>query len=109
MWTLGKNNYGQLGDGSTSNRQSPAQVASLGDDNAAVACGFEFTAVLKSDGRVFAFGNNGDGQLGDGSTSNRNSPVQASLPAGGQASWPARELCQVAVWPDTWPPGWLVG
>ena len=51
VWTLGRNRYGQLGDGSTSSRSSPAQVASLGDDNAAVVCGYYFTAVLKRDGR----------------------------------------------------------
>ena len=61
MWTLGHNPAGQLGDGSTSDRTSPGQVASLGDDNAAVACGVEFTAVLKSDGRVFAFGQGSSG------------------------------------------------
>jgi alpha-tubulin suppressor-like RCC1 family protein len=86
MWTFGSNGSGQLGDGSTSDRASPAQVASLGDDNAVVVCGEYFTVVLKSDGRVFAFGWNGHGELGDGSTSTRTSPVQASLPAGAEVT-----------------------
>eukprot|EP01045_Picozoa_sp_COSAG04_P000491 COSAG04_NODE_11_length_42922_cov_38.819700_27_plen_698_part_00 len=86
VWTLGRNQYGQLGDGSTSHRQSLAQVASLGDDNAAVVCGDYWTVVLKRDGRVFTFGQNDNGQLGDGSMSTRTSPVQASLPAGAEVT-----------------------
>ena len=41
-----------------------------------LATGNRFTVVLKSDGTLWATGENGNGQLGDGSTSGRTAPVQ---------------------------------
>eukprot|EP01043_Picozoa_sp_COSAG02_P065146 COSAG02_NODE_9742_length_2124_cov_8.047901_1_plen_574_part_10 len=77
---FGNNGNGQLGDGSTSHRHSPVEIASLGVDNVQVAAGVNHSLILKADGRVLAFGCNGSGQLGDGSTSARHSPVEiASL------------------------------
>ena len=43
---------------------------------AAVAAGAGHTLALKDDGTVWAWGQNSHGQLGDGSTANRSSPVQ---------------------------------
>ena len=58
------------------------EIASLGADNAMLAAGGSHSLVLKKDGRVMAFGCNGNGQLGDGSQTNRHSPVEiASLGA----------------------------
>jgi alpha-tubulin suppressor-like RCC1 family protein len=59
------------------------RVTQLGDDNVQAAGGGEFTAVLKASGLVYTFGDNAQGQLGDGTTSDRSSPVQVLLPAGG--------------------------
>ena len=94
VMAFGYNNYGQLGDGSTTNRNSPVTVGALGSDNAQLVAGYYHSLVLKADGRVMAFGYNTNGQLGDGSTTQRNSPVtvgalgsdNAQLVAGGYHS-----------------------
>ena len=44
----------------------------------AVAAGFAHTVALKSDGTVRAWGENGKGQLGDETTTQRLTPVQVS-------------------------------
>jgi len=49
-------------------------------DVAAVAAGSYHSLFLKKDGNVVAAGNNEDGQLGDGSTTNRHRPVRAKVP-----------------------------
>jgi alpha-tubulin suppressor-like RCC1 family protein len=59
----------------------------------AVAAGDAFSAGLKSDGSVWTWGSNSDGQLGDGRTTNRLSPVQVKAwvaRARWAASWPSR-------------------
>ena len=58
---------------------------SLGGDNAQVAAGGAYSLILKADGRVLAFGNNGNGRLGDGSTTERHSPVEIASLGGDNA------------------------
>jgi alpha-tubulin suppressor-like RCC1 family protein len=43
-----------------------------------IAGGYGHTVALKSDGTVWAWGRNYEGQLGDGTTTQRNAPVQVS-------------------------------
>jgi alpha-tubulin suppressor-like RCC1 family protein len=62
MWVWGGNNYGQLGDNTTSNRLMPVPVLS---GVAAVSAGLYHTVALKSDGTVWAWGHNEYGQIGD--------------------------------------------
>ena len=78
VWTWGSNVEGQQGRGTTANTLVPTQVTSLGTDNIAVETGHNHTVVLKSNGTVWTFGLNSDGQLGDGTTTLRRSPVQVS-------------------------------
>ena len=42
----------------------------------AIAAGSKHTLALKQDGTVWAWGDNSSGQLGDGTTTHRTSPVQ---------------------------------
>ena len=74
VWATGKNKFGQLGDGSTKDRHSFAQVIPSGVK--AVATGDSHSMVLKQDGSVWATGKNDNGQLGDGSTTESNSFTQ---------------------------------
>ena len=74
LWAMGNNNYGQLGDGTTTQRSSPVQIVSSGVVQ--VAAGFEHSLFIKSDGSLWAMGNNIYGRLGDGTTTQRSSPVQ---------------------------------
>ena len=80
LWLWGYNGYGQLGDGTTINRSSPVQVGALTNwANANVSDGNTFSSALKTDGSLWTWGRNTYGQLGDGTTSNRSSPVQVGI------------------------------
>ncbi|MFZ4858387.1 MAG: LamG-like jellyroll fold domain-containing protein [Desulfuromonadaceae bacterium] len=71
LWGWGYNFYGQLGDGSSSDRSTPVQVGG-NTPWRSVATGRDHTLAIQSDGTLWAWGYNGYGQLGDGTTSNRN-------------------------------------
>jgi alpha-tubulin suppressor-like RCC1 family protein len=76
VWTWGANFYGQLGDDTTVSRPTtPAPVFGLNHVKR-IAVGDAHALALKSDGTVWAWGANGDGQLGDGTTLTRHRPVQ---------------------------------
>jgi alpha-tubulin suppressor-like RCC1 family protein len=77
VWAFGTNSYGQLGDGTTTDRDQPVQVLDL-SDVVTVAAGAFHSLALKSDGTVWAWGRNGNGQLGDNTTTDRLTPVQVS-------------------------------
>lgn len=80
LWTWGTNYAAQLGLGDTINRSSPVQVGS--DTNwAKVAIASSITTsrhtiAIKSDGTLWAWGNNYTGQLGTNNRIQRSSPVQ---------------------------------
>ncbi len=76
VWTWGYNADGQLGLGTTVQAIFPVQVPGLTGVSAIAASGAAHTVILKSDGTVWAWGNNASGQLGDGSTTQASSPVQ---------------------------------
>ena len=76
VWTWGSNAYGQLGDGTSMDRPTAAQVSGL-ENIVKVAGGAEHSLALKSDGTVWAWGHNYRGQLGDGTIIDRPIPVQA--------------------------------
>ncbi|HEU5423781.1 MAG TPA: choice-of-anchor Q domain-containing protein, partial [Nitrolancea sp.] len=73
----GRNNEGELGNGTTADSALPAPVdtSNLGDVSA-FAAGDYYTIALKSDGTVWAWGSNGNHYLGDGTTAQRTTPVQ---------------------------------
>ena len=78
VWAWGSNFHGQLGDGTNESsvlRRDPVQVEGL-SDIIAVAAGESHSVALRSDGTVWAWGSNREGQLGDGSTTEQHSPVQ---------------------------------
>lgn len=82
VWACGDNTQGQLGNGSMgTDVPNPAQVSGVGDV-VAVAGGRFFSVALKSDGTVWTWGDNWNGQLGDGTTTQRSTPGQV-LGAGG--------------------------
>jgi alpha-tubulin suppressor-like RCC1 family protein len=76
LWLWGRDNYGQLGDNSVSNKSSPVQTISAGTNWKQVSSGAGHTAAIKTDGTLWLWGLNGFGQLGDNSISNKSSPVQ---------------------------------
>ncbi|HEV2123059.1 MAG TPA: hypothetical protein VGW38_09830, partial [Chloroflexota bacterium] len=85
-WAWGANGYGQLGDGTTTNRFTPVQTLDL-TDILAVSGGDYHSLALKTDGTVWAWGASDSGQLGNGTMSTANGttmpssavPVQAAI------------------------------
>lgn len=75
VWTWGSNYYGQLGDGTTVEHSTPAQVIGLGDV-IGVSTGYSHALAVKRDGTMWAWGDNSYGQLGDLTTTTRLTPVQ---------------------------------
>ena len=67
-------NHGALGDGKTNSIKSPKQIVASGVT--AIAAGWWHSLFLKSDGSLWAMGENDYGQLGDGTTNNINRPAQ---------------------------------
>jgi alpha-tubulin suppressor-like RCC1 family protein len=69
VWTWGDNQWGQLGDGTGVPRSTPEQVSGLSVPSVLqIAAGAEFSMVLGSDGSVWAWGADYDGQLGNAAT-----------------------------------------
>jgi alpha-tubulin suppressor-like RCC1 family protein len=65
VWSWGLNEHGELGDGTTTDRNTPVQVAGL-TGITQVAAGAFFSLALRSDGTVWGWGFNQNGQLGRG-------------------------------------------
>lgn len=77
----GKNDQGQLGDGTVMERTAPTAVADL-KDVTAIGAGTAHVCAVRKDGGVSCWGGNGRWQLGDGSTIGRFRPVSVvGLPA----------------------------
>ena len=78
VWACGDNSFGELGDGTGIGRTTPVQVTSLGTTVTAIAVGEYHSLFLKNDGTVWACGDNFFGELGDGTNTGKNTPVQVS-------------------------------
>ena len=79
LWCWGRNDHGQLGDGTTSGSSLPVQVTALGASVAEISLGYAHACVRKTNGSLWCWGNNPDGEVGDGSQADRDSPVQISV------------------------------
>jgi alpha-tubulin suppressor-like RCC1 family protein len=107
VWAWGTNAHGELGDGTTTNRLTPVRVSGLTNVVAVSAGGAsgDHALALKADGTVWAWGGNGSGQLGDGTTTERHAPVPVvglaavvAVAAGGSHSLALRADGTVWAW-----------
>jgi alpha-tubulin suppressor-like RCC1 family protein len=88
VWAWGNNNQGRLGDNTTTFRSSPVSVVGGFTDWCQISSGSYSSLALRSNGTIWSWGCNIDGQLGDGTISARSSPVSV---LGGFTDW-----CQIA-------------
>ena len=84
VYCWGRGNQGQLGYGGTSNRNIPAKVNLPGQRSAiAISTGTYMTCAITTDGMGYCWGENDEGQLGNGTTnSRRTTPVEVLFPSG---------------------------
>ena len=71
------NAFGEVGDGTTTQRNTPVAVSGLSGAVAAAGGGYHSLAI-KADATVVAWGRNDSGQVGDGTTTTRTAPVPVS-------------------------------
>ena len=80
LWTWGSNNVGQLGDGTNADRNTPVKVGTATNwSQIAAGVSGEHSLAIKSDGTLWTWGYNFYGQLGDGTGTNRNVPIQIGI------------------------------
>jgi YD repeat-containing protein len=77
VWAWGYNAFGQVGDWTTQDRRTPVKVyETLPAEVKAIAAGGLHSLALTNDGRVYAWGWNKHGQLGNGGyTTNKTFPI----------------------------------
>src|SRR5204862_4131951 len=79
VWDWGNNSYGQVGDGTVTIRDVAVQPQPGVSNAIAVAAGQNDTFAVKMDGTTWAWGQNNYGQLGDGTTMDRHTPVLSNF------------------------------
>ena len=84
VYCWGRGNQGQLGNGGTSNLNTPAKVNLPGQRSAiAISTGTYMTCAITTDGMGYCWGENDEGQLGNGTTnSRRTTPSEVLFPSG---------------------------
>ncbi len=104
-WCWGAGTEGQLGDGTSTTRARPAPVGDAGQPAfSAITAGDSHACALGVDASVWCWGDNSDGQLGDGSLTRRTTPVQVpgqrarQVVAGGEFTCAVRTDDSVWCW-----------
>jgi alpha-tubulin suppressor-like RCC1 family protein len=113
VWAWGNNSLGQLGDGTTGDHLAPAPVLVAPERPlagvTAIAARLNHNLALTADGAVWAWGENRRGQVGDGTSTDRSTPVRVSglegvvaIAAGPRHSLAVRRDGTVWAWGSNW-------
>ena len=83
IYAWGYNYYGQLGNGDTTSSNTPVKVDTsgvlAGKTISQISAGSNHSLALDSEGQIYAWGGNYVGQLGNGGTTDSNTPVQTNF------------------------------
>jgi alpha-tubulin suppressor-like RCC1 family protein len=74
-WSWGQNSAGQLGDNSLSNRSTPIAVLGATKTFCQISTGTSYSLAIDKNGRVWSWGFNSTGQLGNNSVTSERTPV----------------------------------
>jgi len=80
LYCAGLNDYGQLGNGNTTNQSSPTEFLIPGDPPITQFAVLAQNICATANNQLYCAGRNNAGQLGDGTTTNRSTPVKFQLP-----------------------------
>jgi len=75
VWAWGNNNNGRLGDNSVTSRRTPVSVAGAIKTFCKIAASNNHSVAIDKNGRVWAWGANFNGQIGDNTIVSKNTPV----------------------------------
>ncbi len=104
VWCWGDNTYGQLGNGTTLKSNIPIKVSGLPGKVTNFTGGQDFTCAQLETKDVYCWGKNDLGQLNDGTSTNRLSPIKSNLIkvqtniSGGQSTLLGESYGDVAQW-----------
>ncbi|KAG8181594.1 hypothetical protein JTE90_013556 [Oedothorax gibbosus] len=83
LYTWGRNSEGQIGNGTRKEQKIPSLVTSPKDKKIThVACGADFTVALDTNGKLFGWGQNDGGQIGQKPTLEANSKYNSGSSSG---------------------------
>jgi len=100
LYIWGDNSSGQIGDGTTENKNIPVKVS---EQVKSVSLGGHHSAAITESKDLYVWGANWNGQIGNGSTENKNSPIKImehvkSVDLGGYHSAAVTESGDLYVW-----------
>ena len=75
LWTWGYGTSGQLGNNTVTNKSTPVTTFAGGTNWKQVAAGYKHCAAIKTDGTLWTWGDNSQGQLGDNTVTTKSTPV----------------------------------
>lgn len=84
LWGWGSNDRGNIGTNNTGGKFTPVTTFAGGTDWKSVSCGQKHTTAIKTDGSLWIWGNNDQGQLGINDNINRSTPVTTFI---GGTTW----------------------
>ena len=104
VWAWGEGKSGQLGQGNTANKKSPAKIKGI-ENVTMITAGDDHNIALVKDGKIWSWGKNNDGQLGLNSPFSYIKPQEIKglrdveyISAGGSHSLALTEVGEVYGW-----------